>query len=82
MSLTQHVTNDKYLVLGGVLTDYVVTDITPPTGGTISKLETNNLIFLIMLCAIAGPLMKLLQNTVPWILKQSKALKKFLTKLQ
>ena len=82
MSLTQHVTNDKYLVLGGELTDYQITDITPATGGTVTKLETNNLIFLIMLCAVAGPLMRLLQNSVPWILKQSRALKKFLTKLQ
>ena len=84
-NLDPHLSTDDYLVLGGVITDYKVktNDIDDlKESGTVYPLPTNQLIFLIMLCAVAGPLMKLLQNIVPWVLKQGKALKKFLTKLQ
>ena len=83
-SLNPHINSDNYLVLGGVVTDYLVNsnNIIPISQGTVNRLPTNNLIFLIMLCAIAGPLMKLLTNIVPWIIKQGRALKNFLTKLQ
>ena len=82
-NLDPHINEENYLVLGGVVTDYKVSSNDIKTaGGTITRLPVSHLVFLIMLCAVAGPLMRLLQNTIPWILKQGKALKKFLTKLQ
>jgi hypothetical protein len=82
-NLDPHINEENYLVLGGVVTDYKVSSNDIKTaGGTITRLPVSHLVFLIMLCAVAGPLMRLLQNTIPWILKQGRALKKFLTKLQ
>ena len=81
-NLDPHVNDKNYLVLGGVVTDYQVSEKDIKSSKTITSLPLTHLIFLIMLCAVAGPLMKLLQNMVPWILKQVRALKKFLIKLQ
>ena len=83
-NLNPRLSQDGYLVLGGIKTDYLVDSnlVKPETGGIVSKLPLASLIFLIMLCAVAGPLMRLLQNAVPWIVKQAKTLKNLIGKIQ
>ena len=70
------------MVLGGVTTDYKVasTDIIIQNGGIVKQLSTPGIVFLVMLCALAGPLMKLLTNIIPWIIKQGKLVQKLLSK--
>lgn len=73
---------NNYLVLGGVTTNCKVasTDIIIQNGGIVKQLSTPGIVFLVMLCALAGPLMKLLTNIIPWIIKQGKLVQKLLSK--
>ena len=66
---TVQIDNKKinYLVLGGVKTDYVLSDIyiKEIKGGTVTKLSLSALIFLLMLCFLASPVMKFFQYSIP-----------------
>jgi len=79
-SLNPRVDNNNYLILGSVTTDYKINNIS--TSHIATALPINSLIFLLLLCAVAGPIMKLLQNMIPWILKQVKTLRALLIKIQ
>ena len=82
-AINAHVDDNNYLVLGSVTTDYLISsaDIIELKEGMVTSLPINSLIFLLMLCLVAGPLMKLLQNMIPWIIKQAKTIRDLLTKI-
>ncbi len=81
--LDPRMTSDNYLVLGGVLTDYKLSkdDIITNTSGLVRVLSVKGLIFLLMLCLLSAPVMKILQGLVPWVKKQINVVQKLLTKL-
>ena len=87
-SINPHIDySDHYLILGAVKTDYLVnsTDIKEMSVGEpvrIKSLSIHSLIFLLMLCLVAGPLMKLLQNLVPWVMRQVKNIRNLIIKIQ
>lgn len=70
------------LVLGGVVTDYRISPntISTTTGGIVKELSIQAKIFLLMLCLLAIPLMRLLQAIVPWIKRQVALVQKILSK--
>ena len=74
--------NEKYIVLGGVETDYKLLkdDIITNTSGIVKELSIKGKIFLLMLCLLSAPAMKLLQSIVPWIKKQIAFIQKILSK--
>lgn len=80
--LNPKVDDNNNLVLGGVVTNYAVSeeDILATKGGLVTSLNTSSKVFLLMLCLLAAPLMKILQGLVPWIIKQVKFIQKLLTK--
>lgn len=73
---------DGYLVIGGVTTDYKFSndDIIPASSGIVKELTVRSKIFLLMLCLLSSPVMKLLQGLVPWIRKQIELVQRLLTK--
>jgi len=81
-NLDPKISKDNMLVVGGITTDFEVNsnDIITVTGGIVNELSTANKIFLLMLCLLSAPIMKVLQNAIPWINKQSKQLGKLLGK--
>ena len=84
-AINPHIDTDHYLILGSIKTDYLINsnDIVTQSGEVpIKSLSINSLIFLLMLCFIAGPLMRLLQNMVPWIIKQVKTIRNLIIKIQ
>lgn len=74
--------DDHYLVLGGTTTNYFITasNIQTVTGGMVTCLSDSALVFLLMLCLLSSPLMKLLQFLVPWLKKQITMINKFISK--
>jgi len=74
--------NEKYIVLGGVETDYKLLkdDIITNTSGIVKELSIKGKIFLLMLCLLSAPLMKILQGLIPWIRKQVGVIQRLLTK--
>ena len=74
--------SDYNLVLGNVVTDYKIpaTTVSTTTGGIVTELTTSAKIFLLMLCLLSVPLMKILQAIVPWIKKQLELVQKILSK--
>ena len=64
--------SDHYLMLGGQVTNYKISsnDIIVQNGGMVEPLSLTGLIFLLALCLISSPLMKLLNGLIPWIRKQ------------
>ena len=82
-TLNPVLTKDRYLVIGDVKTDYKLADkyITEVHGGLVPKLTLENDIFLLMLCLLAAPLMKIFQYAIPWTIRQFKQLKKALNKI-
>ncbi|MCR5350063.1 MAG: HAD-IC family P-type ATPase [Acholeplasmatales bacterium] len=82
--LNPKMNSDKYLVIGGVTTDYqLVKDVDYVTvnGGTVRALSIDKLIFLFMLMLLSSPLMKLLQFSVPWLKKQMNNIQDFLNRI-
>ncbi len=81
--LDPRMNSDNYLVLGGVVTDYELNkdDIISNTSGIVKELSIKGKIFLLMLCLLSAPLMKILQGLVPWIKKQIKVIQKLITKM-
>lgn len=71
------------LILGGVVTDYKISSntIQTTTGGIVKSLSVAANIFLLMLCLISVPLMRLLQAIIPWIKRQVELVQKILAKL-
>lgn len=80
--LNPRVDDNNNLILGGVTTNYKVSsdDILTQTGGMVTELSVSGKVFLLMLCLISAPLMKILQGLVPWIIKQIKLIQKLLSK--
>lgn len=80
--LNPRVDDSNNLVLGEVVTDYKVSanDIITQKGGLVRTLTTVGKIFLLMLCLLSAPVMKILQGLIPWIMKQVKYIQKLLTK--
>ncbi len=76
------VDNDNNLVVGGVVTDYRVSvdSISTTKGGIVKELTIHAKIFLLMLCLLSIPLMRLLQAIVPWIKRQVEFVQKVLSK--
>ena len=72
VELSPRKTSNNLLVLGGVTTDYTISsnNIVTTKGGMVTELTINAKIFLLMLCALSVPLMKIFQGLVPWIKKQ------------
>lgn len=70
------------LILGGVVTDYKVSssDIIAQKGGKVKELTVQGKVFLLMLCLLSAPLMRILQGIIPWVLKQIKLIQKLLSK--
>ncbi|MDE5856390.1 MAG: hypothetical protein K2H06_05015, partial [Anaeroplasmataceae bacterium] len=79
---TLKVDGDYNLVIGGVVTDYHVSQdsISTTTGGIVKELTIHAKIFLLMLCLLSIPLMRLLQAIVPWIKRQIAFVQKILSK--
>ena len=73
---------DNYLVLNNTKTNYLISsnDINITKGGIVKFLSAQSKIFLLMLCLLAGPLMKILRNAIPWIRKQAKVIQGFISK--
>lgn len=80
--LNPRVDENNYLILGNLTTDYQISKNNISYSKTITALPLNSLIFLLFLCAIAGPIMRLLQNMIPWIVKQIKLIRSLLIKIQ
>lgn len=75
--------DDNYnLILGGITTNYKVStsEVIIERGGIVSELSVSGKVFLLMLCLLSAPLMKVLQGLVPWIIKQGKYIQKLLSK--
>ncbi|MBQ3253680.1 MAG: HAD-IC family P-type ATPase, partial [Acholeplasmatales bacterium] len=72
--------NKNNLVLGGITTDFQLSsnDIVISKGGMVSQLGIESKIFLLMLCLISAPVMKIFQNCIPWIIKQLGLIKRLL----
>ena len=81
--LDPRINSDNYLVLGGVLTDYKLAkdDIITNNSGIVRELSIKSKIFLLMLCLLSAPLMKILQGLVPWVRKQINVIQRLLTKI-
>lgn len=79
---TPKVDSEYNLVLGGVVTDYRISPntITTTTGGLVKELTIHAKIFLLMLCLLSIPLMRLLQAIVPWFKRQIAFIQKLLSK--
>ena len=71
------------LVLGGIKTDYRLssTTISTITGGIVTPLTIQAKVFLLMLCLLSTPLMRLLQAIVPWVKKQIDLVQRILSKI-
>lgn len=80
--LNPKIDDNNNLILGGVTTNYKVSssDIMTQKGGIVKPLSVSARVFLLMLCLISAPLMKILQGLVPWIVKQAKLIQKLLSK--
>ncbi len=76
------VDSNNYLILGNEVTDYKIStnDITTSKGGMVQELSLQAKIFLLMLCLLSVPLMRLLQAVVPWIKRQVTLVRKILSK--
>jgi ABC-type amino acid transport system permease subunit len=74
--------SDHYLVLGNQVTDYKISssDILTQTGGMVETLSVSALIFLLMLCLTAAPLMSIFRGIIPWFKKQLKSIQKQLSR--
>ena len=74
--------SNSRLVLGGTTTDYIISseDVISVTGVLVQELNITCKIFLLMLCLLSAPAMKLLQSIVPWIKKQIAFIQKILSK--
>ncbi|MGM9969963.1 MAG: HAD-IC family P-type ATPase [Anaeroplasma sp.] len=81
-SLNPQKDKDNYLVLGGIKTDYQLTanDLIITKGGIVRELSVSSKIFLLMLCLISAPVMKIFQYCIPWIINQARIIKGFLGK--
>ena len=75
--------DDNYLVLGGIKTDYKLSDnyITVTKGGTVTTISLSALIFLLMLCFLSSPVMKFFQYAIPWTSQGMKSLTAGLNKI-
>ncbi len=80
--LNPRVDEANNLVLGEVATDYKISsnDIIIQKGGMVRPLTTVGKIFLLMLCLLSAPVMKILQGLIPWIRKQIKFIQTLLSK--
>jgi len=76
-------TSDNYLVICGVETDYQLSSnyITVSKGGEVKMINLSSLIFLLMLCLLSGPLMKIFQYFVPWTTAGSRYVVKGINKI-
>ena len=81
-SLSPRMNSDHYLVLGNQVTDYKISssDILTQTGGMVETLSVSALIFLLMLCLTAAPLMSIFRGIIPWFKKQLKSIQKQLSR--
>ena len=82
-TLNPVLTDDHFLVIGGVKTDYKLADnyVRVQKGGFVSVIPLSSLIFLLMLCLLSAPVMKLFQYSVPWISNASNYIKVGLNKI-
>lgn len=73
---------NHYLVINGTVTNYIIpsSNISTVTGGMVTRLTDSAYVFLLMICLLASPLMKLLQFLVPWCKKQVIAIMKAIGK--
>ena len=81
-NISPRMNSDHYLVLGNQVTDYKIssTDILSQTGGVVETITTPALIFLLMLCLTAAPLMKVFRGLIPWLKNQLKMVLKQLSR--
>ena len=82
-TLDPRIDSNYNLILGGVVTDYYISPSTVigTKGGIVNTLSVQARIFLLMLCSLAGPLMRLLQAIVPWVKKQIETVQRILSKI-
>ena len=75
--------DDYYLVIGNLKTNYKFDQnaVVVTKGGTIRELSISSKIFVLMLCLLASPLIKLFTNLIPWIVKGFKSLREYLIKI-
>lgn len=80
--LNPRVDDSNNLILGGVTTNYKISsdDILTQNSGMVTQLSISSKVFLLMLCLISAPLMKILQGVFPWIMKQVKLVQRLLSK--
>lgn len=80
--LNPHKNSDNYLVLGGNVTDFKIStnDISVQKGGIVTELTIPSKILLLLLCLLAGPLMRIFQYAVPWIKNTLKELTRLMSK--
>ena len=82
-ALNPRIDSNYNLVLGEVVTDFYISPSTviSTKGGIVTPLSVQAKVFLLMLCSLAGPLMKLLQAIIPWFKKQIETIQKILSKI-
>ncbi len=82
-TLNPQINSNNYLILGDVQTDYLVSanNVTTSSSGIVQELSVYNKIFLLMLCLLAVPVMKLFKGFVPWVKKQAQVLLKIIGKI-
>jgi len=82
-NLNPVLTDDNYFVIGDVKTDYKLSSnhITVQKGGTVKMLNLSSLIFLLMLCLLAAPVMRVFQYFVPGVKKISEVIVKGINKI-
>ena len=82
-TLNPVLTDDHFLVIGGVKTDYKLADsyVTVQKGGFVSVIPLTSFIFLLMLCLLSAPVMRLFQYSIPWISNSSNNIKIALNKI-
>ena len=80
--LNPHKNSDNYLVLGGNVTDFKIStnDISVQKGGIVTELSISSKILLLLLCLLAGPLMRIFQYAIPWVKSTLKELTRLMSK--
>lgn len=81
-SQKRKVDSNYNLIIDGVVTDYRISPnyVSTTTGGMVTELTISAKIFLLMLCLLSIPLMRLLQAIVPWIKQQVALVQRILSK--
>jgi len=82
-NLNPVLTDDNYLMISDVKTDYQLSSnyISVQKGGLVKIINLPSFIFLIMLCLLSGPVMRIFQYSVPWSTQATRYIVKGINKI-